>query len=173
MVCNRYSPDEVELYLVDFKKGVEFKDYADVFLPHAKVIVVESEREFGISVLRAIDKEMTVRSELFKHARVENIGDFRRTKPDARMPRGVLIVDEFQEFFTREDKIKTEALLLFDRIVRQGRSFGIHVMLGTQSFKLRIAALDHRPDPDPHSSPVQRGGLATGSLPTITLPREV
>ena len=24
----RYSPDEVELYLIDFKKGVEFKTYA-------------------------------------------------------------------------------------------------------------------------------------------------
>ena len=24
-----YSPDEVELYLIDFKKGVEFKTYAD------------------------------------------------------------------------------------------------------------------------------------------------
>ena len=27
-VALRYSPDEVELYLVDFKKGVEFKAYA-------------------------------------------------------------------------------------------------------------------------------------------------
>ena len=27
-----YSPDEVELYLIDFKKGVEFKTYADARL---------------------------------------------------------------------------------------------------------------------------------------------
>lgn len=134
MVCDRYSPDEVELYLVDFKKGVEFKDYANTLLPHARVIAVESEREFGISVLRALDKEMTVRSELFKQAdAAENIGEYRARNPEARMPRAVLIVDEFQEFFTKEDKIKTEAAQLFDRIVRQGRSFGIHVMLGTQS----------------------------------------
>ncbi len=134
MVCDCYSPDEVELYLVDFKKGVEFKDYANSLLPHARVIAVESEREFGISVLRALDKEMTVRSELFKKAdAAENISEYRARQPDARMPRAVLIVDEFQEFFTKEDKIKSEAALLFDRIVRQGRSFGIHVMLGTQS----------------------------------------
>ena len=31
----RYSPDEVELYLIDFKKGVEFKTYATHELPHA------------------------------------------------------------------------------------------------------------------------------------------
>lgn len=134
MVCHRYSPDEVEMYLVDFKKGVEFKDYANVLLPHARVIAVESEREFGISVLRALDKEMTLRSELFKKAdAAENISEYRGRKPDARMPRAVLIVDEFQEFFTKEDKIKSEAALLFDRIIRQGRSFGVHVLLGTQS----------------------------------------
>src|SRR6185503_12036546 len=28
-----YSPDEIEFYLVDFKKGVEFKTYADEQLP--------------------------------------------------------------------------------------------------------------------------------------------
>lgn len=134
MVTHRYSPDEVELYLIDFKKGVEFKDYANSALPHARVIAVESEREFGISVLRALDKEMTTRSELFKQTDgAESIGEYRKRKPDARMPRAVLIVDEFQEFFTKEDKIKEEAALLFDRIVRQGRSFGVHVILGTQS----------------------------------------
>lgn len=134
MVSRRYAPDEVELYLVDFKKGVEFKDYANALLPHARVIAVESEREFGLSVLRAIDKEMTARADLFKRANAaENIIEYRKAEPDARMPRAVLIVDEFQEFFTRDDKIKTEATLLLDRIVRQGRSFGIHVILGTQS----------------------------------------
>ena len=134
MVTHRYSPDEVELYLIDFKKGVEFKDYANSALPHARVIAVESEREFGISVLRALDKEMTTRSELFKQTDgAESIGEYRKRKPDARMPRAVLIVDEFQEFFTKEDRIKEEAALLLDRIVRQGRSFGVHVILGTQS----------------------------------------
>ena len=48
-----YGPDEVELYLIDFKKGVEFKVYATYNLPHAGVIAIESEREFGISVLPA------------------------------------------------------------------------------------------------------------------------
>ena len=54
----RYSPDEVELYLVDFKKGVEFKTYARRDLPHARVIAIESEREFGLSVLERLDVEL-------------------------------------------------------------------------------------------------------------------
>ncbi len=37
-----YSPDEVEVYLIDFKKGVEFKTYATHRLPHARAIAVEA-----------------------------------------------------------------------------------------------------------------------------------
>ena len=45
----------------------------------------------------------------------------------------LLIVDEFQEFFVKDDKISQEASLLLDRLVRQGRAFGIHVILGSQT----------------------------------------
>src|SRR5262249_24327442 len=39
-----YSPEELELYLIDFKKGVEFRTYAAHELPHARVVAIESER---------------------------------------------------------------------------------------------------------------------------------
>ena len=44
-----------------------------------------------------------------------------------------MIVDEFQEFFSEEDKLAQEAALWLDRLVRQGRAFGIHIILGSQS----------------------------------------
>jgi DNA segregation ATPase FtsK/SpoIIIE-like protein len=49
------------------------------------------------------------------------------------MPRCLLLIDEFQEFFVEDDKIAQTASLLLDRIVRQGRAFGIHVLLGSQT----------------------------------------
>src|SRR6185295_18599814 len=49
------------------------------------------------------------------------------------MPRSLLIIDEFQEFFTEEDRVSQAAALLLDRLVRQGRAFGIHVVLGSQT----------------------------------------
>ena len=49
------------------------------------------------------------------------------------MPRSLLIIDEFQEFFTEEDRVSQGAAVLLDRIVRQGRAFGIHVLLGSQT----------------------------------------
>lgn len=128
-----YSPDEVELYLVDFKKGVEFKAYATTRLPHARVIAVESEREFGLSVLRKLDAELTRRGDLFRTAGTQSLGAYRASAGAQVMPRVMLIVDEFQEFFIEDDKLAQESGLLLDRLVRQGRAFGMHVILGSQT----------------------------------------
>jgi S-DNA-T family DNA segregation ATPase FtsK/SpoIIIE len=128
-----YSPDEVEFYLIDFKKGVEFKTYATHRLPHARVIAIESEREFGLSVLERLDVELHRRGDLFRAAGVQDLPDFRAARPDVPMPRVLLIVDEFQELFVEDDKLSQDASLLLDRLVRQGRAFGIHVLLGSQT----------------------------------------
>ncbi len=135
LICNLamwYSPDEVELYLIDFKKGVEFKTYAMHKLPHARAIAVESDREFGLSVLQRIDAEMVQRSELFRPVKAQNLQMYREAS-GKKMPRTLLIIDEFQEFFSEDDKLAQDANLLLDRIVRQGRAFGVHLMLGSQS----------------------------------------
>jgi DNA segregation ATPase FtsK/SpoIIIE, S-DNA-T family len=128
-----YNPDEVELYLIDFKKGVEFKTYAVHDLPHARVIAIESEREFGLSVLQRLDAELRMRGERFRDVRAQDLNAFRQAMPEERMPRVMLIVDEFQEFFTEDDRIAQEAAQLLDRLVRQGRAFGMHVLLGSQT----------------------------------------
>jgi len=128
-----YSPDEIELYLIDFKKGIEFKSYAMMKLPHARVIAIQSEREFGMSVLQGLDDEMQKRGDLFREAGVQNIKEYRQRNVSARMPRIVLLVDEFQEFFTEDDTIASHASLLLDRLVRQGRAFGIHAILASQA----------------------------------------
>jgi hypothetical protein len=128
-----YSPEQVEFYLIDFKKGVEFKTYATHHLPHARVIAIESEREFGLSVLERLDGELRGRGELFRAAGVQDLPDFRKARPEVPMPRVLFIVDEFQELFVEDDKLAQDAGLLLDRLVRQGRAFGIHVLLGSQT----------------------------------------
>lgn len=128
-----YAPTELQFYLIDFKKGVEFKAYASFRLPHARVIAIESEREFGMSVLERLDLELKRRGDLFRKAGVQDVKGYRRAEPDAEMPRMLLIIDEFQEFFTSDDRISHDSSLLLDRLVRQGRAFGIHVLLGSQT----------------------------------------
>ena len=128
-----YSPDEAELYLIDFKEGVEFQWYATYRLPHARVVAIQSEREFGLSVLQRLDGILRERGETFRDAGVNDLAGYRLTKSDERTPRILLVIDEFQAFFTEDDKLAQEASLLLDRLVRQGRAFGLHVLLGSQT----------------------------------------
>ena len=127
------SPRQVEFYLIDFKKGVEFKCYAEKRLPHARVVAIESDREFALSVLQRVDEELRRRGDLFRKLGVQDLSGYKRAGGTEEIPRTLLIIDEFQEFFVEDDAVAQNASLLFDRIVRQGRAFGIHVLLGSQT----------------------------------------
>jgi len=127
------SPEQVEFYLIDFKKGVEFKCYATHRLPHARVVAIESDREFALSVLRRVDAELKRRGDLFRALGVQDLAGYKKAGGTEPVPRTLLLIDEFQEFFVEDDEIAQTASLLFDRIVRQGRAFGIHVLLGSQT----------------------------------------
>lgn len=128
-----FSPQELQLYLIDFKTGVEFQPYADALLPHARVLSVASEREFGLSVLSALAAEMDKRNAFFSSSGVRDLTGFRQRYPTKLMPRILLLVDEFQEFFTPDDALSHKAGQVLDHLVRMGRNAGIHVMLGSQT----------------------------------------
>jgi S-DNA-T family DNA segregation ATPase FtsK/SpoIIIE len=127
-----YSPDEIQFYLIDFKKGVEFKAYADAALPHVRVVAIESDREFGLSVLQNLDQELKRRGALYRKMGVGSYPEYRQGSGEG-LPRLVLIVDEFQEFFTVEDQLSRLVMVILDRLARQGRAFGFHVLLFTQT----------------------------------------
>jgi len=128
-----YGPDQLEMYLIDFKKGVEFKAYTGGRLPHVRAVAIESDREFGLSVLQRLDDELTTRGELFRKLGAQDLAGARKLAPDEHLPRVLLLIDEFQEFFTVDDEVASDASLLLDRLVRQGRAFGVHVILGSQT----------------------------------------
>ena len=113
----RCSPEQVEFYLVDFKKGVEFKCYGSRHLPHAKVVAIESDREFGLSVLQRVDDELRRRGDLFRKVGAQDLAGYKRAGGTEPMPRSLLMIDEFQEFFTEEDRVSQGAAVLLDRIV--------------------------------------------------------
>lgn len=128
-----YSPQELRLYLLDFKEGVEFALYADEALPHAACVSIESERDFGLSVLRSVADEMKKRADLFKRAAtpVTSYADYRAQ--GHVLERIVLVFDEFQVLFDTDDRIGLEAARLLEQIVRQGRGYGIHLLMSSQS----------------------------------------
>jgi hypothetical protein len=70
---------------------------------------------------------------LFRKLGVQDLAGYKKAGGTEPMPRALLIIDEFQEFFVEEDRVSQGAAVLLDRIVRQGRAFGIHVLLGSQT----------------------------------------
>lgn len=136
----QYSPDELSIYLVDFKRGVEFKIYADFELPSFKVVAIESEREFGYNILLALEREQKIRADLFKKSHVDKIEEYRAL--GKKMPRVLVIMDEFHELFSNaNDELAKKSATIMERIVRQGRAFGVHLILASQSYS-NITGID-------------------------------
>jgi hypothetical protein len=136
----RYSPEDLQMYLLDFKQGLEFtilgpgRDRPH-WLPHVRVLGVYADREFGLEVLRHIDGELVNRGALFK--RLGNVADIAALPPDNpyRPPRLLLALDEFQVLLADDDDIADEAAALLEKLVRLGRAFGLHVVLATQTLE--------------------------------------
>lgn len=138
-LCWRYSPEELELYLLDFKDGLTFKPYSERFdkswLPHAKMLGLESDRDVGLAVLNDLEMERVRRAEVFRKAPngAQNYEDYRKKFPENIMPRIVLVIDEYQKLFETNDDISDGASALLENLVRQGRACAIHVILASQS----------------------------------------
>jgi DNA segregation ATPase FtsK/SpoIIIE, S-DNA-T family len=124
----RYDPSELRLYLIDGKEGVELAPYRH--LPHTEVVSLHSTPELSRSILTELLAEKERRNSLFKQVGVNDFQSYRQT--GAKLPRILLLVDEYQELFEGDrDGIASSHLLT---LAQQGRSAGIHMLLASQSF---------------------------------------
>ncbi len=127
-----YAPNEIQLFLLDYKEGVEFNAYAkERILEHARLVSVASSVGFGVSFLSWLDKEMKKRDELFKQFNVKDLSAYRK---HGEMPRLIVVIDEFQVLFsdsTIKEKERVETYL--NTILKKGRSYSVHLILATQT----------------------------------------
>ncbi len=139
-----YAPNEVQLFLLDYKEGVEFNAYTDPILEHARLVSVASSVGYGMSFLSWLCKEMQKRAELFKQFNVKDLSDYRKHE---KMPRLIVVIDEFQVLFSDNKSTKAVEGHL-NTLLKKGRSYGVHLVLATQtmrgtdinpSFKAQIA----------------------------------
>ncbi|WQY53189.1 DNA translocase FtsK [Helicobacter pylori] len=129
-----YAPNEVQLFLLDHKEGVEFNAYTEpTILEHARLVSVASSVGFGVGFLSWLCKEMQKRAELFKQFNVKDLSDYRKHE---KMPRLIVVIDEFQVLFSdssTKEKERVEAYLT--TILKKGRSYGVHLILATQTMR--------------------------------------
>ena len=133
-LCEKYAPGEVDLYLLDYKESTEFNVYANPPLPHARLVATESDPEYGVTVLQHLADELEGRAQRFKLAGVRDFAEY-RTASGAPLARVLLIIDEFQVLFAEGRQVADRAEELLLKLLKQGRSFGIHILLATQTLK--------------------------------------
>lgn len=140
-----YAPDEVQLFLLDYKEGVEFNAYTDPILEHARLVSVASSVSYGITFLKWLCDEMEKRAELFKQFGAKDLQDYRKHE---KMPRLIVVIDEIQVFFSNSNKETDAVNKYLTDLLKKGRSYGVHLVLATQtmhgtdinpSFKAQIA----------------------------------
>lgn len=125
----KYVPD-AELYLVDFKQGVEFAPYAGLNHPVIKALAVESVPEFGHAVLRHIEDKIKAISELFINNGVKNWKEY-YDRTGKVIPVTIVILDEFQHLFDTE--VGKDCSRIIEVIAKEGGAFNVHIILSTQS----------------------------------------
>lgn len=137
IICNaalKYSPDSLQMYLLDFKLGgVEFNRYRDV--KHVKALLVDnSDQQITLEILRDLYETMRRRGELLRNAGVSSLRGYNDLFPDARLPRIILAVDECHELFRdRIDRTQGEINAIVTKIAKEGRSQGVHLLFATQT----------------------------------------
>lgn len=141
-----YVPNEVQLFLLDYKEGVEFNAYTDPILEHARLVSVASSISYGITFLKWLCDEIKKRADRFKQFNVKDLSDYRKHE---KMPRLIVVVDEFQVLFSdKSTQVKGSVERSLNTLLKKGRSYGVHLVLATQtmrggeidsSFKAQIA----------------------------------
>lgn len=137
-----YIPTQVQLVLADLKLGNEFKLFRDspYVLQSAK-----NERELG-KVLAYLNAELDRRAKLLEHTPYTNLKQFNE-RVDTPLPYLMLVVDEFAEVpemlkgasaSEKKREQQQENANTVDRLLRLGRSHGIHCIICTQRPTIKV-----------------------------------
>lgn len=125
-LCALNSPSDLELHLIDPKRGV---DYAWARrLPHLKGGIID-DQEQAKSLLQQLVEEMDERYELIAAEGCRNIDQYnRRVKSGAKLPRIAIFFDEVANWM-QDDDFKKVVDALINKIATKSRAAGFHLFM--------------------------------------------
>jgi rRNA-processing protein FCF1 len=141
-IVMNYSPDDVELWLVDYKK-VEFAEYIANTPPHICLIGLERGEEFTYSLLDMIDAEFQRRLELFKSAGVNTITEYKQKHGVGSIPRVILIIDEFHHL-TQAIQNEPQYVRILENLLSEYRVFGLSCIFSDQAISDGLRGLTEK-----------------------------
>jgi S-DNA-T family DNA segregation ATPase FtsK/SpoIIIE len=142
-LCAFNSPDNLRLYMVDPKAGVDYGWMTK--LPHLEGQIV-GDKEEALELFRGLVVEMERRYETLRDAGVANINLYWRLPPEQRplaMPRIVLVFDEVANWMQDED-FKEQVSPLINEIATKSRASGIHMVMIYQRADSQVMSMQLR-----------------------------
>ena len=131
-----HHPDDVEIWLIDFKK-VEFARYIDHLPPHVRYVLLENSPEIIFDIIDELSLKLHKRKDIFKANGWTKLAD---VPPNRSMPEVIIIIDEFSEMSgvlansislsASSEDYREKFRLLFS----EGASFGYRFILSCQAF---------------------------------------
>jgi hypothetical protein len=121
------SSNNLQLYLLDLKKGVEMRPFEN--LPNTKVIKTEKD---AVATLKNIRDEMDKRFKYLEKKKLKEIDPVRD-----KMDKIIIGIDEASVLYTKsknnsKNKLINEARELTEELSKLSRAAGIHLILATQ-----------------------------------------
>ena len=137
----KYPPQYLNFFCMDFKGGSTVEDLK--VLPHVIGVMTNLDEVLAQRGLIAIGHEIDRRQTEFNIERVKDIWEFNEKKSiNERMPHLILVLDEFtrglEMLNTPEFNLQE---LLEKRLVPQGRSLGIYLLLANQVVNAKVTKL--------------------------------
>ena len=149
--CMKYSPDDLQFWLLDFKNGGASSNYENANIPHIKLLSKNNEVGDAYCLFNLLKTEMVRRIKLLKKAGIASRGTtFQNLKEynecvdshhefGTHMSRIIVVIDEAQDMFPslvdeNEDAKNIGELISF--IATKSRCVGIHMVMIVQNLSM-------------------------------------
>ena len=139
-----YHPEDIELWLVDFKM-TEFQLYAKNMPPHVKRVILESSEEVVLDLIDELTDVLEKRTKLFSKY---GLKDLIRLPEEFRMKHLPLIIVMVDEFATMTQIIRnapTSGNLTYaeklENLLAKGRALGFRFIFADQAYEAGVQGL--------------------------------
>lgn len=138
-LIRNYHPDNVELWLADFKQ-LEFKRYINHLPPHVKYVLLDESTELVYDLIDKLTNEMMERQKLFSRLGVQRIDQVNPMELDKPLPVIFVILDEFS-IMSQSIADSPIYKLRLQNILAKGAALGIKFLFSSQTFTTGVAGL--------------------------------
>lgn len=138
-IIRNYHPDNVELWLADFKQ-LEFEKYITHIPPHVRYVLLDESTELVYDLIDKLTEKMMERQHLFARLGKERIDQIDVTVLDRPLPLIFVILDEFSIMSQSIADSPTYKLRL-QNLLAKGAALGIRFLFSSQTFTTGVAGL--------------------------------